>query len=390
MKPFTYHNPQHLIFGPGCLERLATLPMPGKRALIVAPPERFYVGRVQALLGQNGVESLVFDQECMNPDTTAARAGAEFALARGCDFLVSVGGGAATDTAKCIALLMRNGVGDDVWDYLPYSEGHKVPEKGAAPLIVVSTTAGTGTEADPAAVISNEALPAKLDVAYPCMYPLYSLVDPELQVSVPPLFTAATGMDVIFHCSESYLDKYHTPYTDMVNLEGLRYAAANLPVVCRDPGNIEARSNMAIASNLAGIAESMVDLISLHAMAHTLGSLHHAIPHGVALSLLAEEAFKHYCTYPTETRSRLATMARLVGYGDAPEDYARFIVDMLKRVGLYDIDYRRYGLDPARSREYAEHVVTKIAPYMDKDEQPMTADMAERIFRESLKPRPRA
>ena len=381
---FTYYNAQHLIFGNGCLQRLATLPMPGKRAMIVTTPDRRYIDRVQALLAENNVESIVYDQNSINPCTSTIREGAVFAAEHAVDFLISVGGGASTDTAKGIAVLMKNGTDHDIWDYVPYYEGHRTPDKGAAPLIVISTTSGTGSEANPSAVISNEETSVKLDVAYSCMYPLYSIVDPELQVSVPKFWTAVTGMDVIFHCAESYLDQFHTPYTDMVNIEGLRYAAKALPAAYREPANLEARANMAIASNLAGIGESMADLISLHAMAHTLGSLHHSIPHGVALSLLAEEAFRHYCTYPVETRSRLAYMAGVVGYGDQPEDFVRFIADMLKTVDLYDIDFRQYGIDPARSREYAEHAVEKIAPYMDKDEQPVTADMAERIFYNSL------
>ena len=383
MKNFEYCNGQNLIFGNGTFAKLATLPMPGKKACIVSTPSRRYVERAQELLKENGVESVVYDKCHENPKTATINEGAKFAAQNGCDFVVSIGGGSTTDTAKCMALLMYNGVEDDIWDYVSYYEGHKEPA-GCAPIVIVSTTSGTGTEGDQSGVLTNEYKNIKLDVAYPCMFAVYSIVDPELQVSVPKEYTACTGMDVIFHCSESYLDKFHTPYTDMVNITGLKYAASAIEVAYNEPDNLEARGNMAMASNLAGIGESMVDLMSLHAMAHALGSLHHTLPHGVGLSLLAVEAFKFYCTYPKEVPQRMAYLARVVGYGDTAEDYVRFIEDKLKALNLDKIDYKKYGIDPARCDEYGQHTVTAIAPYMDKDERPMSASEAAEIIRRSL------
>ena len=214
MKPFEYYNPEHLIFGCGTFNQLATLPMPGKKACIVCTPSRRYVDRAIELLAQNGVECVVYDKCRQNPDTTTIGNGAKFAYEQGVDFLVSIGGGSTTDTAKCMGVLLDNGVNDNIWDYVAYYEGHKEP-KSMMPLVIVSTTSGTGTEADQSGVLTEEFKNIKLDVAYPCMWSVYSIVDPELQTSVPPFYTACQGMDVIFHSSESYLDKYHTPYTDI-------------------------------------------------------------------------------------------------------------------------------------------------------------------------------
>lgn len=384
---FEYYCPQHLIFGNGTFRQLATLPMPGRKACIVCTPSRRYVDEAIKMLKKNGVESAVYDQCRENPDTTTIGNGAKFAKANGCDFVLPIGGGSTTDTAKCMALLMHEGVENDIWDYVVYYEGHKNPT-GCAPIVIVSTTSGTGTEADPAGVLTNEFKNIKLDVAHPCMYAAYSIVDPELQVSVPPFYTACQGMDVIFHCTESYLDKYHTPYTDMVNLTGLKYAAAAIEQAYRHPDDLEARANMAIASNLAGIAECMCDLISLHACGHCLGSLHHDIPHGFALSLMAPALLDWWCTYTaTDIPQRMAYMARLVGYGDTPQDYARFIVDKLKALDLYYLDYKKYGVDASRCAEYGAHVVKAIAPYMDKDGYDISVAEATELFRKALAPR---
>jgi len=386
MKAFEYYNPENLILGAGTFKQLATLPMPGKKACIVCTPSRRYVDQAIAMLKQNGTDSAVYDKCHENPDTAVINEGAKFAAANDCDFILSIGGGSTTDTAKCMALLMHNGVEDDIWDYVSYYEGHKEPT-GCAPIVIVSTTSGTGTEADQSGVLTNEFKNIKLDVAHSCMFAKYSIVDPELQISVPKFYTACQGMDVIFHCTEGYIDKYHTPYTDMVYTTGLKYAAAAIEVAYNDPKNLEARTNMAIASNLAGIGESMVDLISLHAMGHTLGSIHHTVPHGFALSLLAPAAFEWYCTYPKEVPARMAYLARLVGYGDTAEDYYRFIIDKLKALDLYYVDYSKYGIDSARCEEYGHHAVNMIAPYMDKDEHIITVEECTEIFRKALAPR---
>ena len=383
---FEYYNPEHLIFGNGTFKQLATLPMPGKRACIVCTPRRRYVEEAMKMLKSNGVESVVYDRCRENPDTATINNGAKFAAANGCDFVLSIGGGSVTDTAKCMALLMYNGVDDDIWDYVSYYEGHKNPD-GCAPIVIVSTTSGTGTEADQSGVLTNEFKNIKLDVAHNCMFAVYSIVDPELQVSVPPFYTACQGMDVIFHCTESYLDKYHTPYTDMTNTTGLKYAAAAIEQAYKHPDDLNARANMAIASNLAGISESMVDLISLHACGHCLGSFHHDIPHGYALSLMAPALFEWYCTYDNEIPQRMAYLARLVGYGDTAEDYKRFIIDKLKALDLYYLDYSQYGVDPARCEEYGAHVVNAIAPYMDKDDYDISVEEATELFRKALAPR---
>lgn len=386
MKDFEYYSPQHLIFGNGTFAQLATLPMPGKKACIVCTPSRRYVDRAIEMLNQNGVECVVFDQCRENPDTSTIEKGAKFAVENGCDFVVSIGGASSTDTAKCMALLMGTDQNGKIWDYVQYYEGHKVATK-VAPIVVVSTTSGTGTEADQGAVLTNEFKNIKLDVGDPKLFATYSIVDPELQTSVPPFYTACQGMDVIFHCTEGFLNKYHSPYSDMVYTTGLKYAYPVIKQVYDHPEDLEARGQMAVASNLAGMGESCCDLISLHACGHALGSIHHNVPHGYALCLMAPALFEWYCTYPKEIPQRLAYLARVVGYGDTPEDYCRFIVDTLKSIDMYYLDYTKYGIDASRCKEYAEKAVHDIAPYMSYEEHLITVEECTKLFEKALAPR---
>lgn len=384
MKSFQYYVPQHLIFGRGALNRLETMKLPGKKALIVTMKDRLYVDRVEALLRQNGTDYAVFDGVRANPNTDNINECARFGVTENCDFVIAIGGGSPVDAGQCAALLMYEGPFDnDIWDYVQYFEGHK-KAKGCLPFIAISTTAGTGSEVVPGGVLSNDATNQKLDVFDPLMYPVFSIMDPELHDSMPPEITAITGMDAVFHSVEGYLSIDHNPYSDMLYLEAVRYAHEWLVKAYRDPNNKDARDGMAIATNLAGMGESLVDVISLHAMSHTLGSFHHDIPHAVALCLLAPETLSFYCSYPEETRRRMAILAETVGVGNTPEDFVNYMIQLQKDLDLYDIDYTQYGVDEARCAEYACHTVEKISAYMKKDEHTLTIGEVEELFRKAL------
>lgn len=384
MRPFQYHVPQHLIFGRGELNRLATMKLPGKKALIVTMKDRLYVDRVEALLQQNGTDYAIFDDVRANPNTDNINECARFGVREGCDFVLAIGGGSPVDAGQCAALLMyEDPFENDIWDYVQHFEGHK-KAKGCLPFIAISTTAGTGSEVVPGGVLSNDATNQKLDVFDPLMYPVFSIMDPELHASMPPELTAITGMDAVFHGIEGYLSIDHNPFSDMLYLEALRYADKWLVQAYRHPDDMDARDGMAISTNLAGMGESLVDVISLHAMSHTLGSFHHDIPHAVALCLLAPESLEFFCTYPEETRRRMGVLAETVGAGNTPEDFVNYVVELQKKLDLYDIDYTQYGVDEARCREYAEHTVYKISAYMKKDEHSLTVEEVEAIFRKAL------
>lgn len=380
MKSFTYHNPQKLIFGENAFEQLATLPMPGKKALIVVTPERLFVDKAQSLLKKNGVESVVFDQVRPNPNYQSVDKAAAFALKEKCDFLVSIGGGSATDTAKGVSVVMGSGGSAD--DYIQKPTGAKAEITNTVPLVVVSTTSGTGTEADQGAVIANDEEGLKLHLGDDRLYAVYSIVDPLLQVSLPKFLTAVQGMDAVFHAMEAYLNKLANPYSDTFALKSIEYAKNSLKRAYQDGNDVEARAGMAIASNMAGICESQVDVISLHALGHTFGSLYHTIPHGVSMCLVAVEWLKHYKNIAPE---RFSDLSQAVGHGKDPEGLIDFIADLLQFMELDKIDYSKYGIEYSRAAEYAKHSLTEIALYHQSDLRVMTMEECTAIYEKSLK-----
>lgn len=380
MREFTYYNPQNLIFGENAMEQLSTMELPGKKALIIVTPERFYVDRAQALLKKNGVDCVVFDEVRSNPNTDGVDRAAAIARKEGCDFVLSIGGGSSTDTAKAVAVAMKND--GPVWDYVDKpNEGFK-EIRDVAPIVVVSTTSGTGTEADQFAVVANDKLGMKLHIWDMRLYPAVSIVDPVLQVSLPKMLTASTGMDVIFHASEVYLNKNNNAYTDLFAVKSLQLAKEYLVEAYQNGNNLEARGGMALASNMAGVCMSQIDTISLHAMAHTIGALHPSTPHGVALSVCAVEWFKYYAAQEPE---RLANLSDAVGYGKSPDGFVSFVEEFLKDLDLDNIDISKYGIDPDRSKEYAEHCLSVCAAYHGGDKNLMSVDQCAEIFKKSLK-----
>lgn len=196
---FNYYMPTRVIFGRGRLKELAQAELPGKKALIVITGgnsmRKFgYLDKVQALLRENGVDSTVFDKVLPNPIEAHVEEAAELARREECDFVIGLGGGSAIDSAKSIAIMVNNG-DNRYWDYL---KGKASIMQPVLPIVAIPTTAGTGTEADPWTVITNADTNEKIGFGIDATFPQLSIVDPELMVSVPPLFTAYQGMDAFF------------------------------------------------------------------------------------------------------------------------------------------------------------------------------------------------
>lgn len=382
MYNFDYYIPTRVHFGPNKLEKLAEIKLPGKKACIVTTKERFFVDRVVDLLQKNGTGSAVYDKARPNPSNKGVNDCAAFAKENGCDFFLGLGGGSSIDTAKGAAMVFQNG--GDLWDYVPYFADAKTPN-GAAPIVVVSTTAGTGSEMDPWGVIMNDETKEKLDVFCDELFPQITIIDPVLQTSLPKQLTAAMGLDTLFHAAEDYICSYASPVSEMLDEKVIKLVAANLVRAYENGEDLDARAGMALASMLAGMSECLTMTISLHAMAHTLGAIHNTIPHGIALALAAVPCCKFYehSLSPRVTRC-LVDMSEMVGYGDKPEGFTRFVSDLIEKTGMNDIDPAQYGCDPNRAEEYADHCLRVTPTYFDYEDRVMSAGELAYLFRQAL------
>jgi alcohol dehydrogenase len=252
-------------------------------------------------------------------------------LATGRIALVAVGGGSPIDAAKGIALAAVNPQrGRD----LDYRGDFEVP---ALPIVAVPTTAGTGAETNAFAVVTDPVAHRTFYVGHASSMPAAAILDPALTVSLPPLMTAATGMDALTHALESYLSLHPNPWSDGIALQVIRMIAGNLPRACQDGTDLAARSQLLLAAHLAGVAAANTGLGLCHALGQSLGG-RWDIAHGVALSMLLPDVLRF--NLPVRTQ-RLADIAFAFGVGDTHETEGRnaaaaidAVVALRERVGL--------------------------------------------------------
>lgn len=292
---FDFFMPANIRFGAGALETLATAPLPGKKALIVvsagtAMKRLGFMERVRTLLAKNNVGSVVYDKIQPNPIKAHVMEAAALARDEACDFVIGLGGGSSIDSAKSIAVMAKNP--GDYWDYIQGGSGKGLPtDGGALPVVAITTTAGTGTEADPWTVITKEETNEKIGFGNQYTFPALSIVDPDLMMSVPPRLTAYQGFDAFFHAAEGFVATIATPMSDIFALKSIELIARWLPTAVKDGANKQARANVAFANTLSGIVETASCCTSEHSLEHAMSAYHPKLEHGAGLIMLSRAYF---------------------------------------------------------------------------------------------------
>ena len=280
---FIFMNTTRVVFGPGSSrdvrEEVRAL---GCARAVVVTDEGLAKGtdvpaRIEKALGDSCAG--VFSDVVPDSGVHIVDAGAAFARERGADCIVSVGGGSAIDTAKGIAIVLKEG--GSLRDY----EGFQVLQRRATPHVAIPTTAGTGSEVTYVAVIKDHEAHQKLLFGDYNIIPNTALLDPELTVGLPPHLTAATGMDAMSHAVEAIHSQQNEPIADGLALHAIRLIAEFLPRAVANGKDLVARGQMLIASNMAGAAFSNAQVGLVHAMAHTIGA-RYGVHHGLANSIV--------------------------------------------------------------------------------------------------------
>lgn len=232
------------------------------------------------VLDAAGVAYEVFDQVPPDSSMDVVNEVARLYAARGCDGFIAIGGGSVIDTTKgAAASLACEGV-----DFATL-QGSEILHADLPPFIAVPTTAGTGSEVTLVAVVADTQKHAKLSFTSYKLVPHVAILDPALTSSLPPKLTATTGMDALTHAIEAYTSIQKNPVSDAFAVKAVELIAANLPTACRDGANADARTNLALASLMAGAAFSNAMVGIVHAIGHSLGGLCH-IPHGQAMMMM--------------------------------------------------------------------------------------------------------
>ncbi|MPQ43582.1 iron-containing alcohol dehydrogenase [Clostridium tarantellae] len=349
---FNYYIPTKILFGKGKLEELGKIELPGKKALIViskgrAMVDNGYLDKVKNLLNMNNVEFSVFDKILCNPIKQHVQEGAKLAIENKCDFILGLGGGSTIDSAKSIAIMAKNP--GDYWDYIIGGSGKgKMVKNGALPIVAITTTAGTGTEADPWTVITNEKTKEKIGFGIKETFPKISIVDPELMLTVPKELTAYQGFDALFHSTEGYIASVATPISDLYALKSIELLTKYLPKVIENGEDIEARTKVALANTLSGLVESTSSCTSEHSMEHALSAFHNNLPHGAGLIMLSEA---YYEFFMNKVPDKFIDMAKAMGEDvdslkdeDKPKAFIKALKKLQKKCGVDNLKMSSYGI----------------------------------------------
>ena len=344
MYQFQFFMPTKVLFGAGQLNNLHNEKLPGKKALIVTSNgtsvKKFgYLKRLEDELDAAGVAHILFDEIRPNPTSVNVMDGAKKIRETGCDFVVALGGGSVMDCAKCIALMATND--GDIWDYsFSVDGGKKRFKKPALPLVAITTSAGTGSEVDPFSVISNDTTQEK--TGFLSVFPVLSIVDSDLMMSVPPRLTAYQGMDAFFHAAESVINTKEHTMGEMFALKAIELIAKYLPVAYKDGSNKEARAYMALANSLAGY---YMLCTSQHTMEHALGGYHENLAHGAGLIMLSHAYFDFFAERKA-AEVPMIKMAKAMGVENATsgKDFIAALDKLIADVGCADLKMSDFGI----------------------------------------------
>ncbi len=385
----TYHfqTVKHLVHGTGSLdllpEKLALLDRPVARLALITQPvmeENGTIARVVAALAARDVEVRVVrgvepEPTIENIETVFREQIAPFAP----QAVLSIGGGSVLDAAKLFAVRLTNDA--PLRDWLGID---RIAHPGV-PMILVPTTAGTGSEVTPNAIVTlpDEAL--KVGIVSRHLLPQLVILDAALTFDLPQPITAATGVDAFVHALESYISTKANPVSDMFALESMRLIGANIVIAYRDGHDAPAREAMMLGSMYGGLALTAAGTAAVHALAYPLGGMFH-ITHGVANAMLLPHVMAFNAS---AVAGRLATVARTLGIADAATGEQAATQALIARLAEWTEvlripqDLRRYGVSEADVPALAV-AASKVTRLMANNPKPMSLADIEAVYQRLL------
>lgn len=327
MKEITLLQPQKIVFGTGCIKNLVDdyQKLGFKRLFVLtAPPIRPLIEEPLAVLAEGGISIEVVQDIVAEPTVNDFKRILEQARRFGADSVVGIGGGSVLDVTKLVASFINSE--QQVEDC--FGTGF-IKAKGLW-FACLPTTAGTGSEVSPNAILLDERDHLKKGIVSPYLIADAAYVDPKLTWSVPAKVTADTGMDALTHCIEAYTNKFAHPTVDIYALQGIRLIAANLEKAVKNGHDVEAREALALGSLYGGLCLGPVNTAAVHALSYPLGGEFH-IPHGLSNAILLPSVMKF--NRPANLR-RYAEVALALGCepGQDADETAQHGVEFIYRL----------------------------------------------------------
>jgi len=298
------------------------------------------VKKITDLIKAEGLSFIIYDEIEANPKDYNVELAADIARKESIDTIVAFGGGSPIDAAKAVSVLIKQG--GKVRDY----QGKGKIKDDCVPLITIPTTAGTGSEVTFSSVITDTTEKFKFTIKSPAIAAKVAIIDPELTLTVPPIITAATGIDALTHGIEGYTVNCTEPIAEAVGLYAIEYIAKNIVEAVKNGENIEARDKMMMGSLLAGLSFSHADVASVHCMAEALGSMYDA-PHGMCNAILLPYVMEYNLPF---AELKYARVARTMGIDEKDDHEAamkgiEYIKKLSREIGLPGIKSLKINRD---------------------------------------------
>lgn len=357
MRKFDYFAPTEIVFGNGRIDEIGAITLKyGKKALLVTMPEFSAIkpvyDKVRNSLKAAGVEFVEFDGVIPNPTTDTVTAGANVAKAHGVDVVIGLGGGSSMDTAKAIAVEATHP--GTSFDYNCHTAG---PGPQTLPIIAIGTTAGTGSQTTPCAVITKSENKDKSAIWHRNIFPKVAIVDPEATATMPKSVTAQTGFDAFCHNFEAYISVNSNPLVEAMALDAIKIVAEYLPRAYEDGGDMEAREKMAWADTLGGLTNASAGVTLPHGLGMQIGGHCPHVSHGCALAIQYPQFLRYTWKFAVK---KFAAVARifdpaLAGQPDevAAEALSTLMDAFLKKIGLW-IGFDDMGVTVEDIRQIAD------------------------------------
>jgi alcohol dehydrogenase len=328
MSAFTFHSVAQILSGPGAAAELHAqcAPLGIRRPLLVTDPGLVAIGLVdpvRAALEAAGLEVALFDQVREDPPESVVDAALSQALAEGADGVIGLGGGSSMDVAKLVAALLPGQ--QDLTDMYGVEQirGDRVP------LILVPTTAGTGSEVTPVAVVTTGET-TKAGVSSTILLPDVAVLDADLTLGLPPRVTAMTGIDAMVHAIEAYTSRLRkNPISDALARNALSLLAGNIRTAVHDGQRREAREAMLLGAMQAGQAFANAPVAAVHALAYPLGG-HYHIPHGLSNSLVLPSVLEFNAPVAAPLYAELAEIVAGRSLGGSDEAKTAALIESLR------------------------------------------------------------
>ncbi|MCP1123589.1 alcohol dehydrogenase [Bacillus sp. AFS018417] len=352
-----FRVPETVLYGTNALEKLGERAIQyGKKALIISDSimnELGYVERCKKMLASQKIEVVTFIDVNTEPTDEHVVKALSVCKKNECDLVIGLGGGSCIDVAKTVAVIATNGgnIGEYAGNQYPIT---KVPLS----LIVIPTTAGTGSEVTSATVITNTSTDVKMMIKHPSFIPQVAIVDPLLTMSTPSHVTAATGIDALCHAIEAYISRLSQPLTDIFALSAIEKIMKYLRIAYEDGQNVEAREQMMLASMEAGIAFTNASVTLVHGMSRPIGAMFH-VPHGLSNAMLLPAVLEFTKDYTVKRLSDIGRKIRPDLKALSNEEFANITVNEIKHLctDLRIPNMNEYGIH----KDEFELVIAKMA-----------------------------